>query len=87
MYKVGDKVCLRFNNYAMGTVVEVDTNDNTYKVKLQDSAGYAWSNEAGLLVPQEPKCQCGLKYARDGGKHSRYCSANEDEPIIYKGGK
>ena len=79
-FKIGDKVLLKHNNYAQGIIVDIDNQDNTYKIRLDGTnSGFAWSNEAGLFVPEEPKCQCGLKYSRHGGKHSRWCSASEGQ--------
>lgn len=84
MLKVGDKVRLTTNDLT-GTVTAIyefsswNMTDDEYGIEL-DYGGGLVNIAARLLIKITPdhRCECGLNFARSGGRHNTWCS-------LYKG--
>lgn len=89
MFLVGDKVRVRnHSNNITGTVVELVVDYSygatDYVVEFDDKnlipsrMTYSyWQLE--YIKSVVSKCECGLTYAREGGKHSDWCPLFEKE--------
>jgi hypothetical protein len=79
--EVGDKIVITTDPRRLtGTIVEIASNpDLKLKVKFDDYLipPEMWYKlkDLELLIPKtsESDCDCGVKFCRDGGKHSDWC--------------
>lgn len=55
-------------------VFHIRTNDNLYVIPWDDTDAFD-----NLDYGVEKTCQCGLKYAPSGGKHSTWCDLYEQD--------
>lgn len=84
--KKGDKVKVRKNEKTgiVETVYDLGywhMSEDQYSILLDDGAGLVTLSDSDIEKIEEigPKCRCGLKYARSGGKHSDWCELYERE--------
>lgn len=78
-FTIGDKV--RVKTSGMTGVIKAvfesgywNMMDDEYGVEMDDGSGMITLVEKVLVKNEpDPVCQCGLKYARNGGKHSSWC--------------
>jgi hypothetical protein len=84
-FKVGDKVHIKTSGMTgvIKTLFPSDywnMSDDEYGVQMDDGSGLVTIVEKVLeKIEQELTCQCGLKYARSGGRHSYWCPMSEKE--------
>lgn len=78
-FTIGDKVKVKTSG-ATGVVKTVfesgywNMMDDEYGVEFDDGSGMITLVEKVLEANEPPPaCQCGLKFSRHGGKHSRWC--------------
>lgn len=78
-FTIGDKVRVKTSGMTgvVKTVFESgywNMMDNEYGVEMDDGSGMITLVEKVLVKNwPDPVCECGLKYARSGGKHSSWC--------------
>lgn len=78
-FDIGDQVRLKGSGKTgvVKTVFPSDywnMKDDEYGVELDDGSGVITITERALEKRYVyPECECGLKYARSGGKHSFWC--------------
>lgn len=86
MFNLGDKVQVTSSG-KIGTVQNVypsgywNMTDNEYHVVFDD--GSAAITIVGKLLEliesvNKAKCECGVKFARSGGKHSSWCELSKE---------
>lgn len=88
MFKLGQKVRLKISARE-GTIAAVyegsfapgATEENSYLIEFEGGVGTSTMMESAIESIEnewwKPPCECGLKYARSGGKHSSYCPLYE----------
>lgn len=84
-FKVGDSVKVTTSDKT-GIVRNVyeasywNSSDDEYAVEFDDGSGVTTIVERVLVsTTPRPSCDCGLKFARSGGKHSSYCAIYDPE--------
>lgn len=87
--KKGDKIRIKSNDKT-GIIENIydlgywNLNEDQYSIKMDDGSGLVTisSDDCEKIEDappiNEPKCICGVKYLRDGGKHSHWCEIKEE---------
>lgn len=89
-FSLGDRVKLKISGREgivaaiyEGSFIAGANDETSYMIELDGGVGTTTVREGALefngLNFWKPQCECGLRYARSGGKHSSWCPAKEQE--------
>lgn len=78
-YKVGKRVLVDISGVSFkGSIVSTETWSEFpyYNVRFDDYYGHSTCAEDSITLLKQhvqSDCDCGVKYVKDGGRHSKWC--------------